>query len=147
MKKFTAILALLILTCSFTIEITPVNAIFTEMQSLERDRQVSLTAKLVSDHVYFNLKMLNESETGFYSMVREFTNGEVESVDSRQMVANTIDTPLLYSFIEEELPENDVTYVLYRIASETTVVQKWNYSSADHKLSTVRLASSIALSE
>ena len=135
MKNFTAILVLLVLTCSFTFDYNSLSKqAIKKGQIIERDKQVSLTAKLVSDHIYFNLKMKNESETGFYSMVRVLPDGEIESVDTRQMVANTIDKPLLYSFVEDELPIYDVDYVLYRIASETQVVQTWSYCAADHKL-------------
>ena len=78
--------------------------------------------------------MLNESKDGFYSMVKEHANGEFESVDVRQMVANTINSPLLYSFSDEAISDMDVTYVLYRISDETIEVQRWKYCVNEKQL-------------
>ena len=70
---------------------------------------------------------MNESRDGYYSMVREFKNGTFESVDIRQMVANEINQPILYCFVDKEVPGVDFTYVLIRISDSTQEVKRWNY--------------------
>ncbi len=105
-----------------------------EVAGMERDVQVDLTHRIHEGNIYFKLLMLNESQSGFYSMVKYFENGDYASVDVRQMVANTINQPLMYSFTDEDVPREDVTYVLYRIAEGTEEVGRWNYCSTEHTL-------------
>ena len=96
---------------------------------LKRDSMVGLSYKMVNNVVYFKLKMLNESKDGFYSMVREFSDGSFESVDVRQTNANTVNVPILYCFIDKKVPSVDFTYVLRRISNEITEVSRWDYCS------------------
>jgi len=132
MRKFTYIFALLIFTAPLSFA---ENGDSTQVTtSLDRDKQVSLEGKVSHNIVYFKLLMLNESKDGFYSMVKEHANGEFESVDVRQMVANTINSPLLYSFSDEAISDMDVTYVLYRISDETIEVQRWKYCVNEKQL-------------
>ena len=102
--------------------------------SLKRDSMVSLSYKLVNDVAYFKLKMINESKDGFYTMVREFSDGSFESVDVRQMNANMINIPLLYCFVDKELPSVDFTYVLRRMSDEITEISRWYYCSANDEI-------------
>jgi hypothetical protein len=95
--------------------------------NLKRDSMVDLTYRLIDRSVYFKLKMLNESQNGFYSMVREFNDGSFESVDIRQMVANEINQPIMYCFVDKAIPVVNFTYVLMRISNETEEVSRWSY--------------------
>jgi hypothetical protein len=128
MKNITAILTLLILS-SFTSQYNTNGEIIPVVSKIERDKQLNLNAKILMDKLYINLKMLNESETGVYLIIRKFPDGTIEYVDSRQMLENTINTPILYSFIEKCLPTQNVEYILYRDALESNIVQKWEYNS------------------
>jgi len=129
MKNITAILTLLILTSSFTSQYNTNGEIIPVVSKIERDKQLNLTAKILMDKLYINLTMLNESETGIYLMIRKFPDGTIEYVDSRQILENTINTPILYSFIEKCLPTQNAEYIVYRGALESTIVKKWEYNS------------------
>ncbi|MFT6503199.1 MAG: hypothetical protein ACJASQ_003332 [Crocinitomicaceae bacterium] len=102
--------------------------------TIARDSLVDISYKMINNKVYFKLTMINESKDGFYSMVREFGDGRVESVDIRQMNANMINVPLLYCFVDEEIPSVDFTYVLRRISDEVTEVSRWNYCSTNDEI-------------
>lgn len=134
MKKFIYTLALIISTATVSIAGDGSTDSSGVDDQFKRDVQVSLTGKYIQDMVYFNLRMLNESKDGFYSMVKEYANGEFVSVDVRQMIANTINSPLLYSFSDEEVPLEDVTYILYRISDNTVEVDRWVYCAHEKKL-------------
>jgi len=129
MKNIAAILTLLILTSSFTSQYNTNGAIIPVVSKIARDKKLNLTAKILMDKLYFNLTMLNESKTGVYLIIRKFPDGTIEYVDSRQMLENTTNTPILYSFIEKCLPAQNVEYILYRGALESTIVQKWEHNS------------------
>ncbi|MFT5778849.1 MAG: hypothetical protein ACI837_001806 [Crocinitomicaceae bacterium] len=101
-------------------------------KSEDRDQQVSVTGKQTQDLVYFKLLMINESTDGVYSMVKKFDDGTFVSVAIRNFYANCIDAPLMYSFVDRDLSDEDVTYVLYRISDGSEVVQSWRYC-ADKK--------------
>lgn len=101
-------------------------------EPIEIDKQVSLTGKYMNDVVYFKLLMLNESKDGVYSMVKKFKDGTMESIGIRYFHANSINVPLMYSFMDKDLSKVDVTYELYRISDESQLVQSWNYC-ADQK--------------
>jgi hypothetical protein len=100
----------------------------------DRDLLVSVTGKQTQDLVYFKLLMMNESTDGVYSMVKKFDDGTFESVAIRNFYANCIDAPLLYSFVDRELSDEDVTYVLYRISDGSEVVQSWRYHAEEKTL-------------
>lgn len=102
--------------------------------SVKRDSMVGLSCQMVNNVVYFKLKMFNESKDGFYSMVREFSDGSFESVDIRQMNANTINLPILYCFVDREIPSVDFTYVLRRMSDEITEVSRWDYCSTNKEI-------------
>lgn len=95
--------------------------------SSKRDSIVDLSCRMLDKNIYFKLKMMNESRDGYYSMVREFKNGTFEPVDIRKMVANEINQPILYCFVDKEVPGVDFTYVLIRISDSTQEVMRWNY--------------------
>lgn len=94
---------------------------------LKRDSMVDLSYRVIDRTVYFKLKMMNESKNGFYSMVREFKDGSFESVDIRQMVANEINQPIMYCFVDNAIPVVDFTYVLVRISDSTEEISRWSY--------------------
>ena len=139
MKKFTYTLVLMLITTTLTLagngDKTPIkDKEAPESTVSTRDKQVSLSAKCVNNVVYLKLRMLNESKSGFYSLVREFADGTFESVGVREIVANNINTPLLYSFMDNEVPDMDVNYVLYRITDESVEVKRWNYCATNQQL-------------
>lgn len=101
---------------------------------LELDKQISISGKCAENVAYFKLLMLNESKDGVYSMVKEFDDGTKVSVGTRLINANTIDSPLMYSFVDRDLPEEDANYILYRITDETVVVKSWKYCSDEKEL-------------
>ena len=72
--------------------------------------------------------MLNESKHGVYSMVKKFNDVTMVSIGVKNFYANSINVPLMYSFLDDDLSSEDVTYVLYRISDYTEVVQSWTYS-------------------
>ena len=98
------------------------------------EKQVSLDARIIKDQVYFRLVMLNEEKESAYSLVREYENGTIESVEVRFGHKNEINSPLLYCFVDEEIPTVDFTYTLYRISDETKIVQKWNYCAKEKEI-------------
>lgn len=105
-----------------------------EPNQIERDKQAGISARCVQGAAYFKLLMLNESKDGVYTLVKEFPNGEKETLGVRYINANTIDSPLMYSFVDNELSDEDVIYVLYRITDETVVVRYWQYCSDEKAL-------------
>jgi len=119
-KTLTAILVTLLI--SF-------NGYSTTLDSLaiERDVQKSLTAKVVENNIYFNLEMLNESKPGMYSLVKTFPDGTFESVGLKDIAVNTINQPLLYSFVDNKKPNSIVTYSLIRVSLNVETVECWQY--------------------
>jgi hypothetical protein len=102
-----------------------------EATAIERDKLISVTGRHFENNNYFKLKMLNESKAGFYSMVRIYPDGKIESVEIKNITVNTINKPLLYCFVDKQTPNVDFTYALYRISSENEIVQLWNYYAAE----------------
>ena len=90
-------------------------------------KKVSVDARLIKDRVYFRLLMLNEEKESVYSLVREYENGTFESVEAKFGHKNDINLPLLYCFVDKEIPTVDFTYTLYRISDETKIVQRCKY--------------------
>jgi len=128
MKTTASFLAILFL-CFSTAFAAKEDNILDGPPQLERDKQIGLSGRVVQDAAYFKLIMLNESKDGIYTLIKEYENGEKETLGMRHINANTIDSPLMYSFVERELPEEDVSYVLYRVTDETVVVRTWKYCS------------------
>lgn len=102
-----------------------------ETTTIERDKLISVTGRHYENSNYFKLKMLNESKAGFYSMVRIYPDGRIESVEIKNITVNTINKPLLYCFVDKQTPNVDFTYALYRISNENEIVQLWNYYAAE----------------
>ncbi len=101
------------------------------------EKKVSVDARLINDRIYFRLVMLNEEKESAYSLVREFKNGTIESVELRFGHKNEINSPLLYCFVDEEIPTVDFTYTLYRISDETKIIQKWNYCANEKEICSI----------
>ncbi|MEJ6524623.1 MAG: hypothetical protein QNL65_10660 [Opitutales bacterium] len=98
------------------------------------EKQVSVDARIIKDQVYFRLVMLNEEKESAYSLVREYENGIFESVELNFGHKNEINLPLLYCFVDEEIPTVDFTYTLYRISDETKIIQKWKYCANEKEI-------------
>ena len=101
------------------------------------DEQVSVSAKLVNETVYFKLLMQNETKDGVYSLVRLYSGGSFEFVGYKNIVPNDIDQPLLYCLKDNEIPSDDFTYVLYRITSESEIVATWEYNTEKQSIAPV----------
>lgn len=95
---------------------------------------VSLTGKVSNNLVYFKLLIKNEDKSSIYSMVREFENGKFESVGIQYGVMNKIDTRLMYTFVDRNVPNEDFTYTLYRISDESEMMKRWDYCSKSGQL-------------
>lgn len=140
-KKVHLLFALLVLIAvpqvyAVTDPTTPVNSSdSTEIPRSESAEEiVSITGKSRSELVYFKLLIKNESKASVFSMVREYPNGEFESVEVKFGVVNRINTPILYTFLDRDVPDRDFTYVLYRITDTSEVLKKWDYCSNEKEL-------------
>ncbi|MFT6243740.1 MAG: hypothetical protein ACJA0U_002195 [Salibacteraceae bacterium] len=137
MKNTIIILALLFINSpalfAGSSSVDPSNS-FGDTGTIKRDSMVDISYKMINNKVYFKLTMINESKDGFYSMVREFGDGRFESVDIRKINANMISIPLLYCFVDEEIPSEDFKYVLRRISDEVTEVSRWDYCSTNYEI-------------
>ena len=102
-----------------------------ESKPIVRDTLISVTARHYENSNYFQLKMLNESKAGFYSMVRIYADGTIESVAIKSITVNTINQPLLYCFADKKTPNVNFTYALYRISDKNEIVQLWHYHAAE----------------
>ncbi len=92
---------------------------------VERDIQVDLSVRVIEGNVYFKLLMLNESKSGFYSLVKENVDGTMESVGVKEIGVNTINQPLMYCFVDKNVTSL-VSYRLVRISQEVESVKTWN---------------------
>jgi hypothetical protein len=94
---------------------------------IQRDIQIELSARVIEGQVYFKLLMLNESQPGFYSVVKEYADGTFESVEMREIAVNTINQPLMYCFVDKpkSLPAQ---YKLLRISNEVEYIKTWLWS-------------------
>lgn len=101
---------------------------------IKGEKIVGVKTRVLEGRVYFNLTMLNEEKESVYSLVRQFEDGSFTSVDLRFGVKNSINTPLLYCFVDKEVPKIDFIYCLYRISDKTTTIQKWHYCASDKEL-------------
>lgn len=106
--------------------VSPVDPVNVE-SGIKRDSLVDVSYRMIDSAVYFKLLMMNDSKDGYYSMIRVFDDGRFESVDIRQMIANEINQPILYCFVDKALPLVDFTYILLRIADNTEEIKRWSY--------------------
>ena len=102
---------------------------------VNRDVQENLTVRIVEGKIYFNLTMINESKPGVYSLVKTYSDGTFESVGIKDIAVNTINHPLLYCFMENDIPKVNVVYKLIRISFNVETVQTWKYYSIQNKIS------------
>lgn len=129
MKTIKYILAVAILTFARTNQAGEFNKVKGIETDLKRDVLVSVTEHVLGEYAYINLKMLNESRGGVYTLVKKENDGQVVLIDSKDIAVNVINKPILYSFKVPELAKNDCEYTLYRISREVEVVQSWCYCS------------------
>lgn len=128
MKTIKYILVAVILTFVRTNQANVVNTVTdVNAETLKRDVLIDIKEYVVEEHAYINLRMLNESKEGVYTLVKSDENGKAELVDSKEIAVNTINKPVLYSFKEAELENKDCEYTLYRISRSVEVVQSWCY--------------------
>lgn len=92
------------------------------------DFVVSAQATVIENKAYVNIKMLNETKQGAYSLVRFNCDGTVTSIGLKDATPNTINQPLMYCFVDEELACEEASYVLVRIGAESEVIQTWTYN-------------------
>lgn len=112
-----------------------------DTNNVERNIQADLTARVVEDKIYFNLSMLNESKPGVYSLVKTFSDGTFESVGIKDIAVNTINQPLLYSFVDDNKSDENVSYDLIRISLEVETVESWQYCPIEDRICNCELFS------
>ena len=132
---------LLLLICFFCSPIVLAGSLDNHTDSLVQngnentEEVVSITGKSKQNVVYFKLLIKNENKASFYSMVREFSNGDFESVQIQNGVENNINTPIMYTFRDCTTPVENCTYTLYRISDGSEVMKKWSYNYDSGELS------------
>ena len=101
-----------------------------------QDIKIDQSARIYNTTCYFKLRMQNESKKGIYSLVRQYSDGNIEYVSHKQIVPNTINQPLLYCFKDETIPNCNFEYVLYRVCTESEVVATWTYCNSTQSITT-----------
>jgi len=92
-------------------------------------------ARIVDQHIYFNLCALNDSEMGFYSLVGFENDSTFFSVDIKEAHVNNINHPILYCF-NSEIKKSIKNYVLYRIYIDkpTEIIMVWDYNHSTNSM-------------
>lgn len=94
----------------------------------------SADVKFHEGGMYFNILMLNESVRGTYSLVRFESDSSFTSIGMKDGVVNKINTPILYSFCDTEVPDENLIYRLYHIGEEVTLLKEWHFDYMDRKV-------------
>ena len=123
----------------FSLSLSPVFSNINEPdnQLTENEKQVvktnvilNATAILTNGITYFELCVLNDSKEGFYALKREYSDNRFISVQFSKINKNTDNSPVIYRFEDQKIPEEDFTYVLLRIVPESRefeVIKRWDY--------------------
>ena len=131
MKKIVVIISMMLLVAPMAFSGHETVAVVNDngTPTLERDKLISLSGRFLNEKIYFKLTMLNESQGGVYTLMREYSDEKVEMVDFKTITTNMINSPLLYCFVDEKIPNTDFMYVLYRKSNENKQIAKWQYCS------------------
>lgn len=105
-----------------------------DTEDIQRDVVVDLNAKVYGSKAYFNLVMLNESKNGVYSLVRFNSDSTLVSIGLIDAVPNKINQKLVYSFHDDELPNSDAQYVLYRLGDTSEQLITWKYHKENNEV-------------
>jgi len=143
MKSLTTLstIFILMIISSSSFAVTSDYSVSDTSKVIQRDVEKSLTAKVIGDKIYFKLTMLNESKPGMYSLVKTYADGTFESIGIKDIAVNTINQPLLYSFVEENKSDVNVSYDLIRISFNVEPVESWQYCPLQDKVCTSELFS------
>lgn len=124
-KAITIICTLLLIGINAIGQSTPPEAQITELRALALEGKV-----------YINMSAMNEVETGVYSLIRRYADGSFESVGIKDAHPNQLNQPLLYSFRDNEVPEEDVRYELIRINyKDNPLIASWTYDAQTASIS------------
>lgn len=107
--------------------------------------ELECTASIISvpeqtEMAFFEIEIESETEDVFYSLKREFADGRFETVQTikiSSIIPDDNEMPNFYSFEDENIPNEDFTYMLMRIAPKSNsfnVLQRWDYCSVSHSL-------------
>ncbi len=110
------------------------NDLILENDSSLTEKIIEISARSISDRNYFKILIQNEEESSVYSLVREYANGEFESVDLKFGHKNNINQPIWYSIVDKDVPCRDFKYTLYRITATAQVLKQWDYNSETNEL-------------
>lgn len=122
-----------------TAQINEVIPSSTTSLNLDAEKLIEVSGKYFQDKIYFQVLIKNESSTTMYSLVKEHLDGSIESVDYKMGVKNNINTPLLYCLKEEDAPDTDCRYLLYRFSDKIELLKTWSFYSSEQKLYDVPL--------
>ncbi len=102
---------------------------------VENSGNMELNARVFEGNVYFNVKFTNEKHDGFYSLVRIDENEEVSSIGVKEATPNNLNLPLLYSFSDQDVPSENVSYQLILITIEgSELIGAWNYNHSENSI-------------
>lgn len=109
---------------------------------------LNATVKVVGDQVYFNVYMLNETKTGFYSLVKHGENEELISVGLKECAPNKLNTPILYSFKDVNTTGKPTRYELVRInpTSKPDYLAEWTITAGEKESTVIEEKKEVATS-
>lgn len=88
-----------------------------------------LSAIEAEGNIYFNLAIKNETEDGYYLLIRKHQDGTFKSIGTKKTHPNQLNQPILYSFTDKDVPVQDVAYDLIRINFDNNpVIAAWQYN-------------------
>jgi hypothetical protein len=143
MKNFLKYLAILFVTCSFTLTNNEIDDLGAENKTI-----VNATASFSKDEVYFKLELLGESDEVYFALKRQYPDGRFETVKyvrSKAIQPVAVGMSSFQLLEDTHVPNEDFTYVLMSIdpAKRTfSVIQKWKYCSDTRELCSEELYAS-----
>lgn len=101
----------------------------------KQEEIIRLTATKGAGKIYFNLSIKNERQSDTYSLIRKYPDGSVESVALKDAYPNELDQPILYSFVDRNVPEKDLDYELIKIGvRDSRKLAVWHYQASNKEL-------------
>ncbi len=88
-----------------------------------------MTALKYESTVYFNFSIKNESEEGWYVLIKECELGGESVLGMKKGHCNQLNTPLVYSFKDDNIHCCKAVYKLMKIKDNTQeTIATWEYS-------------------
>lgn len=81
-------------------------------------KSVNGKVQKVNNKIYFNLKVNEDSEKGFYVLFKSFDENNSIPISVKEAIITTTNVPILYSFIEENIPLRDTHYEIVKISEK-----------------------------